>query len=334
LSRNQRINNMRIPGRKTTRRFSRWIQARMLGGAILLAYHRVANAAPDGDEECVTPGHFEEQMDALSRSAQVLSLSRLVRHLKEGSLPPRSVAVTFDDGYADNLYLAKPILEKYQVPGTVFVCGGYWGRQFWWDELETLVMSSRSDPRTLRQGDGWELPVEISKVEDPRDVAIRRKLRHALYHFLLPMDAGEQDQIMDEIRRWSGVSADLSVSARSMDRAELTKLAQCELIEIGSHTRTHPRLPGLSEPRQKAEILSGRQDLEELLGKPVPGFAYPNGQATAYTKAILRDAGFEYACISLENVIRAGSDPLALTRFWQKDVDGDRFLRRLNMWLK
>jgi peptidoglycan/xylan/chitin deacetylase (PgdA/CDA1 family) len=333
------MTDMKIPGSKAARKFSRWLQARVRGGALILGYHRVTKAVQDGYEVSVACAHFEEQMDALSRSAHVMSLSTLVGKLKEGPLPSRSVAVTFDDGYADNLYLAKPILEKYQVSATVFVCTGYWGRQFWWDELETLIMFSTSDPGALCLDNGneqaiWKLPVEISGAKDFQDAAIRKKLRHELYHFLLAMDVDEQNRAMDDIRNWAGVAAaGTSVSARSLDRAELIKLADGGQIEIGAHTRTHPLLPRLSHAQQRDEILSSRQDLEELLGKPVPGFAYPNGRATKDTKRILENANFEYACVSQEDIVRPGSDLLALPRFWQKDVDGEKFLRHLNGWL-
>jgi peptidoglycan/xylan/chitin deacetylase (PgdA/CDA1 family) len=332
------VRQIRIPGTTTVRKFSRWLQVRVQGGAVILGYHRVGDAAHDAYGICVMPEHFEEQMDAVSRYAHVLSLSRLVQHLKEGTLPARSVAVTFDDGYADNLYQAKPILEKYQVPATIFVCTGYWGMRFWWDELDRLVMSSNSDPRSLRLDDGksqfrWKLPVEISEAQDFQDAAIRRKLRHELYHFLLEMDVDEQKRAMDEIRSWARLALDGSVPSRSMDRAELIRAADGGLIEIGAHTRSHPMLPRLSLARQTDEILSSRRNLEDLLGKKVSGFAYPNGRATEDTIRILREAGFEYACASLENVVRPGCDLFALTRFWQSDVGGEKFLRGLNVWM-
>ena len=64
------------------------------------------------------------------------------------------------------------------------------------------------------------------------------------------------------------------------------------------------------------------------------GFAYPNGQATTDAKRIVQEAGFAFACTSLQDLVRPENDLYELTRFWQKDVDGDRFLRGLSLWMK
>lgn len=324
---------MRIPGVKTAKRFSRWVQARILGGALILGYHRVAEVTRDEYEVCVTPKHFAEQMEALSKFAQPISLSELVQCLKADSLPPKAVAVTFDDGYADNLYEAKPILEKYAVPATIFVCTGYAGREFWWDELDRLVMSSGSELGALRLKVGeksfvWSQPDMSPKA----GLVSRRKFRHALYHFLLELDVEEQNQSMDIIRRWSGVTSN-EMTARTMTREELVQLADGRLIEIGAHTRSHPMLPQLSLKRQREEIVANKHELEEILGRRVDGFAYPNGRATDDAKMIVREAGFAYACTSLHDVVRPASDLHELTRFWQKDVDGEKFLQSLKLWM-
>ena len=323
---------MRIPGIKTAKTFSRWLQARVFGGALILGYHRVANVTGDEYEVCVTPKHFAEQMEVLSKYAHTMSLTTLVQYLKEDSLPPQSVAVTFDDGYVDNLYNAKPILEKYEIPATVFVCTGYAGREFWWDELERLVMSSEVDLGALRL-EVRESQFVWNQLNGGSDADVRRKFCHALYNFLLKLDIKEQDQAMHTIRNWFRVSSQ-SATARALNCDELLQLADDGLIEIGAHTQHHPMLPQLSLERQTEEIVSSKQDLEEWLGRPINGFAYPNGRADENAKRIVRQAGFAFACTSLHDVLRRRSDLHELTRFWQKDVDGDRFIQSLRLWMQ
>lgn len=325
---------MRIPGVKTAKTFSRWVQARILGGALILGYHRVADVTHDEYEVCVTPKHFAEQMEALSKYVHPLSLDKLVQYLKEGSVPSRSVAVTFDDGYADNLYEAKPILEKCAIPATVFVCTGYAGKEFWWDELERLVISSQADFGALRLEVGknifvWDQP----RVGPGAGLESRRKFLQALYNFLLALDVEEQSQAVDMIRGWANVSSN-QTTARAMTHDELLQLVDGGLIEIGAHTRHHPMLPRLALERQRDEIVASKQDLENLLGRRVDGFAYPNGRATDDAKRLVREAGFAFACTSLHDVARPAHDLHALTRFWQKDVDGEKFLRGLHLWMK
>jgi peptidoglycan/xylan/chitin deacetylase (PgdA/CDA1 family) len=326
---------MRLPGVKTVKKFSRWVQARALGGALILGYHRISATQDDVYEVCVSPENFAGHMEALIKYAHPIRLSKLVQCLKQDSLSPKSVAVTFDDGYADNLYFAKPILEKHGIPATVFICTGYVGKEFWWDELTHLVMSSRADPRALRlQPAGvsfqWD-PLQAGlEVEDPK---VRRQFHRALYHCLLSLDVEDQSRAMDAIRRWSGLPSDEARASRTMNKEELLQLADGGLMEIGAHTRHHPMLPGLSFERQREEIHTNKRELEAMLGKPVTAFAYPNGRATADAKQLVREAGFEYACTSLHDVVRPESDIYELTRFWQKDVDGDQFLRGLRLWI-
>jgi peptidoglycan/xylan/chitin deacetylase (PgdA/CDA1 family) len=327
---------MRVPGVKSAKTFWRWTQARLLGGALILGYHQITDARYDGYEDRVSPGFFEEQMEALCKFTRPLGLSRLVEYLKDGSVSSRSVVVTFDDGYADNLYHAKPILEKYDVPATIFLCSGYAGKEFWWDELERLVLSSRADPRELRLGKRqfqWNQRMVSPEAGAVTELTRRREFRQALYHFLLPLDIDERNASMEVIRGWAGVLSNESAVHRSMNQEELLQLAEGGLIEIGSHTRNHPMLPQLSVQRQAEEIMWGKQDLEAVVGRPVAGFSYPNGQATRDAKRIVHDLGFVFACTSLQDVVRPGCDIFEMPRFWQRDVDGDRFMRSLNLWL-
>ncbi len=330
---------MRIPGAKTARIFSRWLQARTLGGALILGYHRVARSALDLYGVCVTPEHFAEHLAALRKWTNPIRLSTLVQHLKEGSLPPRSVAVTFDDGYADNLYHAKPLLEAYEIPATMFVSTGYDGREFWWDELNRLVLTSQADPRELHlEAPNINFPrtrrVLRTETEHPDEASTRSHFSQELYNFLLPLDVDDLHFAMDAVRTWSGLIPPIEANSRALSMEELLTLAGHELIEIGSHTRNHLFLQRLTPERQREEIVAGKQDLETLLGRPVAGFSYPNGRSTVETRQIVRDAGFGYACTSLHNVVRPGVDLYDLTRFWQQDVEGDKFISGLTLWMK
>jgi peptidoglycan/xylan/chitin deacetylase (PgdA/CDA1 family) len=326
---------VRIPGVKSAKTFSRWVRARILGGALILGYHRVANVTSDEYEVCITPKHFAEHMEMLNKYTHPIGLAELVQCLKAGSLPPKAVALTFDDGYADNLYEAKPILEKYGIPATIFICTGYLGKEFWWDELERLIMSSQSDLGALRLVVGeksfeWNQP----NISPEVDLDVRSKFHRILYHFLIGLGVEAQNQAMNIIRNWSGRSSSESSSTRSIGPEELLQLANSRLIEIGAHTRYHPMLPRLSLERQREEIVSSKHDLEALLGRQVGGFSYPNGRATGDAKLIVREAGFDYACTSLHDVVKSGHDLHELTRFWQKDVDGNKFLQSLRLWMR
>lgn len=326
---------MRLPGLKTAKHFSRWVRARALGGALILGYHRISAIEDDVYDVCVSPEHFAAQMETLRKYAHPIGLSKLVQCLKESVLPPRTVAVTFDDGYADNFYVAKPILEKYGIPATVFVCTGNLGMEFWWDELARLVMSSPADPRALH----LELEVQfdwnmLPAGSEAKDQEVRRKFRRALYQHVLSLNVEEQNYAMHVIRKWSGLSSDGTRTTRTVNEEELLQLVDGESMDIGAHTRHHPMLPGLTPQKQREEIQKNKLELQALVGKPITAFAYPNGQVTRVSKQIVKESGFDCACTSLHDVVRPDSDIYELTRFWQKDVDGDVFMQGLNRWMR
>jgi peptidoglycan/xylan/chitin deacetylase (PgdA/CDA1 family) len=326
---------MRIPGVKTAKKISRWLQARIFGGALIVGYHRISSSPGILDQGCVSPENFAEHLHELRKYMHPIHLSKLVQHLKDGSLPDRAVAVTFDDGYADSWYTAKPLLEKYEIPATVFICTGYMGKEFWWDEMARLVTSSQTDLSRLHLQAGgkqfeWHKATVSPEAEQP---ALREEFCRALYQFLAPLDAEDQKQAMGLIRGWSEVSSPGISAPRALSEDELLRLVEGDLIEIGAHTRHHPMLPQLPFERQKEEIQSSKRDLEALLSEKIAGFSYPNGRATVDVKRLVRELGFAYACTSLHDVVRPGSDLYELTRFWQKNVDGDRFLQGLRLWI-
>ena len=101
-------------------------------------YHRVTTLQNDPHLLAVSSKNFAAHLEVIRHYGFPISLSGLVTCLKDGRIPNRAVVITFDDGYTDNLYEAKPELERYESPATVFVTAGQIGSplEFWWDELD------------------------------------------------------------------------------------------------------------------------------------------------------------------------------------------------------
>src|SRR5207237_1342536 len=116
-------------------------------GAILL-YHRVIDLDCDPQQLAVSRANFDQQMRIVRDRMAPLPLARIIELANQAALPKNAVAITFDDGYFDNLEFAAPILKKYDIPATVYVTSGQAGNfsEFWWDELEAILLAGRRLP--------------------------------------------------------------------------------------------------------------------------------------------------------------------------------------------
>jgi peptidoglycan/xylan/chitin deacetylase (PgdA/CDA1 family) len=329
---------LRIPGAKAARQFTRWLSSRFTGGALILGYHRVAHDVHDPYGLCVKPHHFREQMSVLASRANPISLEQLGEALLRGDCPSRPVVITFDDGYLDNLENALPVLTDYRIPATFFVVTGNLGRPFWWDELAELIPSdSEGLQRLALEAAGFfatQLSIQNSGSANRQTDQTRKRLLLEVYHLLLTARPGERQSFLDQLKVAAEDRPTTRLNTtRAMSSIELRQLAQSDLTAIGSHTHNHPILPKLPPEEQRNEILNSKACLEELLCRPVTSFSYPNSQGSELTRLIMRECDVVLACGGSNDLVRPGSDPLFLPRFWIPDWDGKRFSRWLNTWL-
>src|SRR5688572_25156273 len=118
--------------------------------AIVLCYHRIADVAIDPWEIAVSPENFRQQLEVLKKY-KLFTASQLIEQLQNRSLKKGMVCLSFDDGYRDNYLVARPLLRQYRCPSTFFIPVQYLGqqRQFWWDELQTILLETHSLPQNL-----------------------------------------------------------------------------------------------------------------------------------------------------------------------------------------
>ena len=331
------------------------------GRALILTYHRVAEAVADPWRLAVQPARFDEQMEVVATRFRPLALAELVEELGRGRVPPRGVAVTFDDGYADNLLAGLPVLERHGVPATVYVTAGYLGRskEFWWKRIEQLLLEPGVLPERLeirRPGLAWSWDLGAAASYTEQDARRHRgwiietdpsapagsfpTARHAafpsLLRFLEPLAEEERDDVVDSLVEAAGGRAPRA-SHRMLTDEEARQLAESALIDVGAHTLTHPRLARLPRERQAAEILGSRERLETVLGRAVTSFAYPFGQArdfTSETVALVRDAGFRSAGAARDIAVSRSSPRYELPRVGVVNGPVEEFERQLDWWLR
>lgn len=317
--------------------------------AVILAYHRVASLESDPWSLAVSPAHFDEQLELLRKTCRVLSLAECLRLAGDNRLPRRAVAVTFDDGYADNYYNALPELERHDIPATVFVLNGAVGRadELWWDELERILLHSGSLPSRLRiaiDGELYERALDDAFVQqgDWRAWDPPLSARHAIYqdlHSRLQRSLPEVcSAAVAQLKLWAGLAAEPArPSHRLLSARDLTLLANHPLITIGAHTRSHPALSRLKREDQIAEIAAAKPELEDLAGRAVRHFSYPYGRKEHYSDEvvqIVRDAGFACACCFDSGRVGTATDPYRLPRCGVSDWDGGEFEKQLWRWFR
>ena len=187
---------------------------------LILLYHRVVTLDTDPQLLSVTPEHFAGHLEYISEHYNPISLSELYQALKAGKVPDKSVVITFDDGYADNLWNAKPLLEKYGIPATVFVTSSRvdGDREFWLDDLERLLLLSDQLPDQLELtikgkkwnwnlsnglGDeirhGYEIESKSWNVTMASDPGPQHAVYRDLHRLLKPLSHEEQESILSTI---------------------------------------------------------------------------------------------------------------------------------------
>ena len=315
-------------------------------------YHRVAEEDIDPWSLRVTPQHFAQHLEILRKHTQPVSLKQLAQAHREGNIPDRAVAITFDDGYANNFYQAKPLLEKYEIPATVFVTTDYLDqpREFWWDELEQVLLQPGQLPQQLSltiegQQHQWDLGearnYSQSEAWENRNLQAWKSQPGSRLHFyycvwqqLQPLSPEQRQLLLAEIKVWANHQLSASrLTHRPLTIAELPQIEAGGIIELGAHTVSHPLLSEQSIVVQQQEITQSKIALEKLLNHPVNSFAYPFGAYRDETVPIVERAGFDCACSTVETTVWQKSDRWQLPRFEVQNWDEAEFERRLLSWL-
>jgi peptidoglycan/xylan/chitin deacetylase (PgdA/CDA1 family) len=288
----------------------------------ILIYHRVL---PEPDP--LLPGipdadWFRMQMRLLARSFNPLPLSEAVDRLRAGTLPPRAACVTFDDGYADNLTVACPILRAEGVPATFFIATAYLdgGRMF----NDTLIETVRRLP--AGQHDLSFAGLGLRRIEEAGD---RTALIGELVTRCKYQDVRARHEWAERFAATLGIDPpnDLMMSTR-----QLRELADSGM-DIGGHTVSHPILAQCEAEEAKREMRDGKEALERILQRPVNLFAYPNGRPGKDYRPehalMAQELGFTAAVSTSWGSAHAGSDMYQLPRFTPWDHGELRFGLRL-----
>jgi peptidoglycan/xylan/chitin deacetylase (PgdA/CDA1 family) len=280
----------------------------------ILIFHRVLPARDPLQPHEPTVDEFAEQLRWVATWFNVIPLSEAVHRLESGTLPARPLAITFDDGYADNHSLALPELERLGLPATFFIATGYLdGGRMFNDTVIESIRQCRSDILALGE---LGLGEHACRSDDEKRRAIAELLKRVKY-----LDLPVREATVARIAEIAGADLPASLMMTSRQVADLA----CRGMEVGAHTCTHPILARVDSMTAGREIAAGRDRLQEICGRPISLFAYPNGRPdldyTRRTVDLVRALGFSAAVSTAHGVARAGADRYQLPRFtpWRRE---------------
>jgi len=275
---------------------------------VILAYHRIAVATVDPFDLCVPPAIFRQQMESLRATRHFVSLRELAELVHDGHLPPDAVAVTFDDGYVDNLTTASPVLLELGIPATFFVTTGGLAHpsRYWWDAFATLLEPESRLPEYLDfapTGVRYALDSTTNREQAVR--SLQTLVRFLPWH--------QRETILDGLLAQLP-SALVPADARPLLASELQELAGRPGHEIGVHTVNHLSLPAQSYEVQRRELRDCQQQLQALVPNVLPAISYPFGDVDTRTAEIAGAAGFEIGVTASACPLHRGCDSLLLPR--------------------
>jgi len=332
--------------KKTTRK----IVSRFYPRVVILLYHRVFKADSDPQLLCVTPKNFTDQMDYLKSHYQIIGLQKLAHALKHKKTHKPAVVLTFDDGYSDIFFNAKPILERYEIPATTFIATDYISqlREFWWDDLERILLLTEELPSTLslmikgkayfwelsssQRNDGGQDSYKKWDVTKKSCPSVRHEIYKQLHSLFVTLDQSSRLKALSELTKWASISNSGRSDYRALNTNESRVLSESGLMEIGSHGCTHSILAKQPTNIQRKEITESKNILEGILQRTISSFAYPFGTPKDIDGEminLLQEAKYLTACANFPKSINKYSNPLLLGRFLVRDWDKKEFASRL-----
>jgi peptidoglycan/xylan/chitin deacetylase (PgdA/CDA1 family)/CelD/BcsL family acetyltransferase involved in cellulose biosynthesis len=303
------------------------LRKRAQGSARIFYYHRV-NDDNDRYFDAISTEAFEIHMRYLARNYKVVSLRELHRHLEAGDSNQMVVAVTFDDGYRDNYECAYPILQRYNIPATIFLTTGALdsGEPIWFERMAEAVKKTSQE--------FIDLEMEIPRRCWMRTEAERLESIGRMFGMLRVLSDADRHVRLAEIL--GKLAAPKECERRGkMLTWEQVRLMKAHGIDFGGHTVTHPFLSKLTAESAAWEVSECKRRIEEESQAPVEFFAYPNGREEDFAtsnKEILRSAGYRAAVTTIWGMNYRSTDPMELRRGGPWEDDPALFAMKLDWY--
>ena len=313
---------------------------------IALLYHRIDKMDTDPWGICVSPTHFDEQVQVIKKHLPVITVDEAIQQILKGHIVENSACITFDDGYEDNYTNALPVLKQHDCPATFFIATAFTGSSipFWWDELEMICLHSKQLPACLSvtidniihnfsfetelSESNWQQHLLWKWYEDAPTLRCYSFL--AIWNLLRPLPHRLIEKTMDYIRLWSGNSFQTRIP---INKTQLLSLSFEEQVTIGLHTHTHLDLASHSASVQVNDIEKGRRILNSQYQINSSLLAYPYGRRNETTISATNKMNLT-GCFTTELLpITTLSDIKQFGRYQVCDWRAQQFEKQLMDWL-
>jgi peptidoglycan/xylan/chitin deacetylase (PgdA/CDA1 family) len=277
-------------------------------GVLILVFHRICRQQ-NPFQAGMPLELFDWLCGHLAQSYPVLALDELEERRLSRRPPSAAMAITFDDGYADNYELALPVLRRHGLPATVFITTGCMeGRHLLWTSRLGWLLEHGESPDEPVPVRGWRLPLHT---REQRLAALAR-----LKQELKEIDQVEREELLADLGERVGVRDYEGLRREMLTWDQLREMEKHRFV-AGGHTVNHPILSREPSPQLRAELGGCKEELEGRLGHPVRLFAYPNGGPADYNLEVMQEvrrAGFQLACTMLFGANTAAINPYELRR--------------------
>ncbi len=292
------------------------------GKLSVLIFHRVRAKYDPLAPRALVAEQFDRILGWVAGAFNVLSPDEAVSRLANGTLPARALAITFDDGYADNAEVALPILQRHGLTAGFFIATDFLDGGVMWNDAIGLALRHCPDDEL----DLTALGLGTHRLSNPQ---ARREATVRILSEVKYRPPAERNELVAAI----GDAARAEPQAGLMMRSDQVRALRAAGMVIGGHTCSHPILASLSRTEAEREIVDGKARLEEILGERIRLFAYPNGKTgtdyTAEHAELVRRAGFEAAFSTDWGVAGPDTDRFRLPRFTPWDNGRHAFMFRL-----
>jgi peptidoglycan/xylan/chitin deacetylase (PgdA/CDA1 family) len=268
------------------------------GMARILMYHNFSG--PNGsDPNTLNVEGIRRQFTYLRRHFRVIPLLELVNQLASGrkKLDRNIVALTIDDGRRNCYEFLFPLLKEFELPATFFVVSSFIRGEDWiWTDKVIWLSEQPNPPEAL-------LPNQLDGV----------------FRSLNRMRPAERNAWIDAIAESMSVTIPTIAPAKysPCSWSELREMADSGLMEIGSHTVTHPILSSVTDDESWDELTRSRAQIEEGTGRSAKSFCYPNGMPGDYRPSQVQQverAGYACSVVAEFGMVNHTSDRYRLPR--------------------